>query len=50
MGTMTREALTAIRDTVLGREPTPYDYRGEPWDATLRGLPASCMLWQRFVE
>jgi len=50
MGTMTREALTAIRDTVLGREPTPYDYRGEPWDATLRGLPNSCQLWQRFKE
>ena len=48
--TMTRESLAAIRDTVLGREPTPYDYRGEPWDATLRGLPPSCMLWQRFVE
>jgi len=50
MGTMTREALTAIRDTVLGREPTPYAYRGEPWDATLRGLPASCQLWQRYLE
>jgi len=46
---MTRESLAAIRDTVLGREPTPYDYRGEPWDATLRGLPASCHLWLRFV-
>jgi len=48
--TMTRESLAAIRDTVLGREPTPYDYRGEPWDATLRGLPPSCQLWQRFKE
>jgi hypothetical protein len=48
MATLTQE-LTAIRDAVLGREPTPYDYRGEPWDTTLRGLPSSCMLWQRFV-
>jgi len=48
--TMTRESLAAIRDTVMGREPTPYDYRGEPWDATLRGLPASCMLWHRYLE
>ena len=48
MATLTQE-LTAIRDAVLGREPTPYDYRGEPWDATLRGLPNSCQLWQRFV-
>jgi hypothetical protein len=48
--TMTRESLVAIRESVFGREPTPYDYRGEPWDTTLRGLPPSCMLWQRFVE
>ncbi len=49
MATLTQE-LTAIRDAVLGREPTPYNYRGEPWDATLRVLPPSCMLWQRFVD
>jgi len=48
MSPETRETLAAIRDAVLGREPTPYDYRGEPWDAALQKLPASCQLWKRF--
>ena len=53
MTTMTREtldSLAAIRDSVFGREPTPYDYRDEPWDQTLQQLPLSCLLWQRFKD
>jgi len=50
MTTMTRDALQAIRDTVLGREPTPYNYRGESWDATLQGLEPTCLLWRRFLD
>ncbi len=48
---MTRDALQAIRDTVLGREPTPYNYRdNETWNATLQGLEPTCLLWRRFLD
>ena len=50
MDSATLAKMAAIADAVLGRPDTPYEYRGEMWDATLKRLPPTCLLWRRFVE